>query len=124
MESASDGALFDVVVDRSAYGRSTRYVPTVEMARALEGDEWWRNLARQGIRAWLETHETVSSDEPDLRELIPEPTNPNCWGALFSAMANAGEIEFVAYRKSRRRSAHSRVVSVWRKPTAPSRASS
>ncbi len=112
-DTDNDGALFDVVVDRDAYGSKTAYVPSAEMGHVLEADDWWRTTARQDVLAWLETHETVSSDDAALRDLIPEPVNPNAWGALFSAMAKAGELEFVAYRKSRRRPAHSRIVSVW-----------
>lgn len=41
--------------------------------------------------------------------------NPNCWGAAFHIAAKQGYIERVGYMKSGLKSAHSRVISVWRR---------
>src|SRR4051794_34461494 len=73
-----DGSpIFDVV----SVGGNTRYRPIVEMSSVLDtAGTFWQATARQDVLAWLETHDTVSSDDLGLRELIPEPTNPNAWG--------------------------------------------
>jgi hypothetical protein len=54
----------------------------------------------------------------DLHEAgLPEPPNRNCYGAAMSAAGNAGLIECVGYRKSRRRASRSRIVCVWQRAT-------
>jgi hypothetical protein len=101
--------LFDVVSD----GGTTSYRPSVEMDRALGSDDFWAATARSAIKALAETMSTFTAD--DLHEVgLPEPINKNCYGAALSAAANSGLIEIAGYRKSRRREARSRVVSVWR----------
>jgi hypothetical protein len=109
--------LFDVVSKRNAYGAETTYVPTVEMDRAVEtAGDFWQATARQAILALLEIRETVSVDDLRRDGLVPEPIHPNAWGGVFAALANAGEIRFVAYRKSQRPASHARVIAVWSKP--------
>lgn len=88
--------------------------PTVEMDRALAGDEFWANTARSAIVALAETHESFTADELHAAG-VPEPTNRNLIGAAFAAAAKAGLIEHQGYRRSRRPSRNGSVVSVWRR---------
>lgn len=115
-DNVTDPALFDVVARRDAYGRQTVFKPAVETHALDNAGDWWQQTARQAIRAMAETRSTFTID--DLREngLVPEPVNPtSAWGAAVSAVANSGEIQNVGYRRSRRKSSHSRIVSVWTK---------
>lgn len=106
--------LFDVVSVRTADGIETTYKPSTEMAHVLEtAGEFWQATARQAIKAMAQTRTSFCVDDLRADGLVPDPVNQNAWGAAFSAAANAGEIRHLGYRKSKRRSAHSRVVSVW-----------
>lgn len=115
--TVTDPALFDVVARRDTYSHRTTYIPCAELSAALDdAGKWWQDTARQAIRAVAETRSTFTID--DLREdgLVPDPVNPSsAWGAAVSGAANAGEIKCVGYRRSRRKSAHSRIISVWTK---------
>jgi hypothetical protein len=102
-DDVEDGALFD------AHLR-----PTVEMDRALAGDEFWANTARSAIIALAETHESFTADELHAAG-VPMPTNRNMIGAAFSAAARDDVIEHYGYRKSRRPERNGSVVSVWRR---------
>lgn len=72
----------------------------------LAGEKAIRDLARSGRE--------FTSD--DVHELVGHPLGASTavMGSLFLTSAQAGLIEHVGYRQSRRREAHGRVVKTWR----------
>lgn len=86
------------------------FVPAVD----VNVDGWWMATATSAIKALAETMETFTAD--DLYEVVPEPLSPAAYGAAMSAAANRGLIEHRGYRRSRRKSRHAGVISVWSKP--------
>lgn len=46
---------------------------------------------------------------------LPQPKHPNAWGAVISALAKSGAIVRVGFRNSALKSAHARMVGVWRR---------
>lgn len=73
----------------------------------------WRDTAMPALRRLAETGREFEAF--DLTEAgVPDPENPNQWGALFQAAYRAGVIERVGFRESRRPSRARGLCRVWR----------
>lgn len=76
----------------------------------------WTDRAVDAIRVYaLAIVGEFTSDEVRKFSSLPDAPNPNCWGAAFNAAAKLGIIEATGYRRSTLKSAHSRVVTIWKR---------
>lgn len=109
---ADNAGLFDVLVQRGAYGNvETSYVPAAEAGQPRAGvgradertDQWWRDCCDRAIEAMAAKH--VTFEAADLGDLgVPDPDHPNRWGPRFAAAARHGLIKSVGYGPSKRAS--------------------
>lgn len=73
----------------------------------------WRVAAEEAIRRLADTgREFTAEDVVD--RIGPPPGHHNALGGAFIGASKRGEIHAVGYRQSTRRSAHARVIRVWR----------
>lgn len=77
--------------------------------QASLGNEEWISKARQLARQICQLCGTVTAD--DLRLVMPEPSNPNVWGAVFRTL----DFQFTGqYKQSSLVSRHAGIQRVWR----------
>jgi hypothetical protein len=89
------------------------------MAAALQSADKtiprWTDHALVLLNEYARGKKQITSDgfRAECKGLLPDPPSLNSFGALFSRAAKAGIIEQVGFVKSRRPSAHSRVLGLW-----------
>lgn len=76
----------------------------------------WSDYALALLENFARGRETFSSDDfrKQVAGVLPDPPSLNAFGGLFISASRGGIIQHVGYVKSRRRSAHSRVVGLWK----------
>lgn len=75
-------------------------------------DSFWHVKAIEALISLCKSNKKFTSE--DIHAKAGSPEVPNAMGALFIWAASQGMIEHVDYAKSKRKSAHSRVIKVWR----------
>lgn len=73
----------------------------------------WRVAAEEAIRRLADTGREFTVEDVTDR-IGPPPGHHNAIGGAFIAASKRGEIQAVGYRQATRRSAHARVIRVWR----------
>lgn len=79
----------------------------------------WTDYALSLLEYFAKSVREFSSDEfrAHFVNQLPEPVHCNAYGALFSVAAKRGIIKHIGYVKSKRTSAHARIVSLWSLPS-------
>lgn len=126
-DAVNEPAMFDVVVERDAYSRTTTLVPS-EYVRGpgphprstgpkdAQAPKWWDREAEAVVLALVRSGHAVTSD--DLHDKYPhEPSASGAAiGALFAKLARAGRIREIGMVKSRRPEARRRRIILWGAP--------
>lgn len=75
----------------------------------------WTDQAMACLNEYARGQYRFTSDgfREKYKDVLPDPPSFNCFGALFNKAARDGVIVQVGYVKSRRASAHKRVVGLW-----------
>lgn len=117
-DKTEPGALFDAVLERTAYGTRTTFRAAQDRDDVLERvdeatDDFWRRTCDAGIRELA--RRGVVFQCADLLELgVPEPEHPSRWGARLHHAARVGLIEPVGAEPSRRVTVRASLVRTWR----------
>ncbi len=85
------------------------------IARRIDNDEEWHATALERLHWFARQTGTVTCDSfRAYATTLPEPGNPNSWGALFSAAAKAGWLRDTGrVEKTKRPSGQARRIVVW-----------
>lgn len=74
-------------------------------------DQGWCNAHAQTVLDRMRDKWEWTAD--DLHGIIPEPENPNLYGALVQKLCKSGKIKQVGFKKSTRPAANGRWVQIW-----------